>query len=190
MSKNNPSNEIFTIPMAKGYVRGYYEKRNGRMVYINPYQNSKSKKKPAVSNQQQVDVPTAHVPKPGFKENAGGVAAKPIHVDARPDNSLNFIVEIIIRIVKVINHFEPGEIVRLAPAVLTAKSIVKELGYMDQGISASFEIPVAKKTKLSDGAARETAAMSKELKRLSRRVTRATIREKIQRMSALLAEAL
>jgi hypothetical protein len=191
MSKNSPSNDaVFVIPMAKGYVRGYYERRNGKLVYINPYQNSKGRKKDAPSVQQKVDLPVARAPKPKFKENAGGVSAKPVSVDSRKDSSLNFILEIIIHIVKTIDSFEPGERVRLSAAVQTAKSIVREMGYLDDGIVAYFDIPKAKSTKLSHGAARETAAMAKQLNRLTRRVTRATIREKIQRMSLQLSEEL
>jgi hypothetical protein len=186
----NPLNPIPTIPMAKSYVKGYYEKRNGKLVYVSPYQNSKSKSPKAISTTQQADLPIARPPKPAFKENVGHVATKPVMLDQPSQESLNFILEVIIHVVKTIKSFEPGEIVRLAPVLLKAKAIIRELGYLDSGISANFDVPEAKKTRLSDGSMREAAAMSKELKRLSRRVNRATLREKIQKMSLLLQESI
>jgi hypothetical protein len=191
MSKNrNSSANFHTIPFQKGYVKGYYERRNGRLVWISPYENSKDKHDRDGQSGVQETIQTPAIKPPSIDDKPHKPAVNPVVVRQENDEKLNFLLEVVVRAAKTIRGFEPGEIVKLAPALKMARSIVSELGYMDAGIAPVFEPPSAKQTKLSSKAARETAALAKELKRVSRRVTKSTLREKTQKFSSTLTEAL
>ena len=179
------------IPFEKGWVRGYYEKRNGRLVWIKPYENSKVRKMDGGNSDVQNLVETAGMPiKQPPKSSGGTTGIKPIDNAQISKESMNFLLHAIIACVKTIRSFKDGEIVKVAPALLIARSIIKELGYYDRTMENNFEIPDTKPTKLGSGASRETEAMAKQLNRLSRRVTKSTLREKVQKMSSQLEEAL
>jgi hypothetical protein len=188
--KTISNNAIPVIPMTKGYVRGYYEKRNGKLVYISPYENSKTRKQQASSHETNVNLPNPIRKKAAKPEVQGHVNPKPVAIDKTNEDPMNFVLQIILAIVKTIDSFEDGERVRLALPLRTAKTIVRELGYLDETIEVFFQTPKVKSTRLSDQAARETSAMVKQLKRLSRRVVKATLREKIQKMALQLSEAI
>lgn len=191
MSKNrNVNGNFHTIPLQKGYVRGYYERRNGRLVWISPYENSKDKHAKLDPSSVQEN-PATPIVKPLKIEGGGSQnTVKPVVPTQTNHKDLNFLLEVIVRTVKTIRQFEPGEVMKLNPALKVARSIVSEMGYLDEGLDAIFHVPQVKQTKLSEGAARKTAALAKELKRVSRRVTKLTLREKTEKLSLTLAEAL
>lgn len=188
MSKN--SSNFHVIPFEKGFVRGYYERRNGKLVWVSPYENSKDKQSKDSASEVGETPMSAASKLPKFEPNSGKNPIKPVQVADHDETSFSFLLEVIIRMVKQIDSFEPGEIVKLKAALSAAKSIVRELGYYDETIAPSFVVPNAKQSKLGSKAARETSAMSKELKRVMRRVTKSTLRAKVQKMSGLLQEAL
>lgn len=189
MRKNN--NLIPCIPLEKAWVRGYYERRNGKLVWVKPYENSKSRKPDDGGSDVRNLVETTEMPlkqpPPSSSEHA---EVKPLGVAQIDKESMNWLLSVIIKCVKTIKGFEEGEIVRLYPALSIARSIIKELGYYDKTMDGYFTSPQVKASKLSSGAARETQAMAKNLKQLTRRVTKSTLREKVQRMSSQLEEAL
>lgn len=190
MSKNK-SVSFHVIPMKKGYVKGYYEKRDGRLVWISPYENSKDKhNQPSVSKVQTLNSVTA--PKlPQFDPNSAQQTPKPIMVSTKQDQEFDFLLNIIVGMVRAIDGFEPGEIARLRPALRSAKSIISELGYMDDGIKLMFNQHMAvKPMRLDAGHARQVSGMAKELNRVQRRVVKASLRNKVQKMAAYLEEAL
>jgi hypothetical protein len=175
----------------KGYVKGYYEKRNGKLVWVSPYENSKDKKTGDIASKVTNDGQTGGPKLPHLEDKLGRVPAKPVVVsNIGGTDKFNFVLEEVIKCVKTIHGFEPGEIVKLQSALRVAKGIIHELGYMDAGIKSFFEVPAVKRSKLSSGAVRETAAMVKELTRISRRIVKGTLREKVQRMAETMEEAL
>lgn len=190
MGRNQSDNVVPCIPLEKGYVRGYYEKRDGRMVWINPYQNSRDKEAQAgdssMKNFDTVSAPSSKI----VPTSSQRTPTKVENVPQTQSESTSYIVDVIVSMVRTINKFEPGQVVRLREAMKLCRSIVQELGYLDATIKPYFEVPESKPMRLDKGASRETAAMSKEAKRLSRRITKGTVREKVQRLSVAFEDAL
>lgn len=190
MPKNKNVN-FHVIPMKKGYVKGYYEKRDGRLVWVHPYESSRDRKpQPATSGAMTLTSVTA--PKlPKFDPNDAQQPAKPMMVASKQDQDFDFLLNIIIGIVRTIDGFEPGEIARLKSALSSARSIISELGYLDDGVKMMFNQHMAvKPMRLGAGPAREVGGMVKELNRVSRRVVRSSLRNKVQKMADHLQEAL
>lgn len=178
------------IPFNKSWVRGYYEKRNGKLVYIRPYENSKSRKPgDGATDIQNVDTGAMHKKTPKLEVGAQQ-GVKPMTPAQMQGESMDWLLNVIVACLQTIHQFEDGEVSKLAGAVSTARSIISELGFMEPTMEQYFSTPKVSPTKLSSGAARETSAMAKRLKKTSRRVTKATLRKKVERMSTQLEAAL
>lgn len=190
MAKNKNA-DFHVIPMKKGYVKGYYEKRDGRLVWVSPYENSKDHK-PNANTSGSTTLEGVKAPKlPKFDPNNAQQPAKPMMVATKQDQNFDFLLNMIVNMVRQIDGFDPGEIARLKPALREAKSIISELGYMDDGVKLMFNQHMAvKPTRLGSGPAREVSGMSKDLTRAARRVVRASLRVKVQKMAEYLQEAL
>lgn len=185
------SNEpIPCIPLEKGYVSGYYEKRNGKLVWISPYENSRTRNdQPGNSDVDTLDGGSVRKPRAPFA-SSGKNPEKTLDVAQQQNTSLDYVLDAIIGMIKTISNMESGEIVRLQAALKTCRSIVRELGYLDDTISSFFRVPNVKPSRLGKRAARETAAMAKECDKLARRVTKHSLHVRIQKLGEQFEAAL
>ena len=124
------------ITFEKGNVKGYFEHRGGKLVWINPYSNEKQRHKrvsPGRSTDVRVKTPTARRRLPKEYKTSKKQKITPLYVNhGTNEEPFNFILPVIIKIVDTINSFEDGEIARLRQVLFTCKVIIKELGYMDE----------------------------------------------------------
>jgi hypothetical protein len=156
------------IPFGKSWVHGYYEKRNGRLVYVRPYENSKNKVAiDGKGDTQSVETSPMKVKKPDLSGGGGRSETKTVDQSQISKESFDWLLSVVISCVKTIRGFEDGEVVRLSRALNSARSIIKELGYYEPTMDGYFALPVAKSSRLSGGAARKTEAMSKKLNKNS-----------------------
>lgn len=184
---NYQSNPI-PVVLSKSVVRGYFQKRGGRLVWINEYVNRKSKKQ-LENTVEQHNIRTGAPPKLPNQELDGKHNRRDKLVLPQSAGDINFILSAIMQVVKTINSFEKGERARLSGALFICKSIIRDLGYYDQSLAEVFETPKVKPTRLGRRASRQTAGMSKNMKRLSRRNMRSVIKGKVQHLSEALADA-
>lgn len=166
------------VVILKSYVRGHFEKRNGRVFYVRPYENNKSKhpRSDVIGNGTIGNNISGIGRYRHGKDDPNSNHNHFVNVDPHNDEGINYVVEFALELAYTIHGFEDGEIVKARDILDYCKSILSYYKYMDESIKYLFSIPNAEQIDLDSRDIRLIRARRREAEKLYLRVSNSKIK--------------